>query len=91
MTGRKISKGDLPSSGRRIDAAAITPRELEVLQVLAEGASNPEIAQRLSVSPQTIKNHMAALLGKLDVTNRTHALVRAVGMGLVTIEPQVLQ
>ena len=65
---------------------SLTQRELEVLQLLAEGATNSEISQRLYISPKTTKNHLAAIFQKLDVTNRTHALVRAVVMGLVTIE-----
>jgi DNA-binding CsgD family transcriptional regulator len=65
---------------------SLTQRELEVLQLLAEGATNSEISQRLFISPKTTKNHLAAIFQKLDVTNRTHALVRAVVMGLVTIE-----
>jgi DNA-binding NarL/FixJ family response regulator len=65
---------------------SLTQRELEVLQLLAEGATNGEISQRLYISPKTTKNHLAAIFQKLAVTNRTHALVRAVVMGLVTIE-----
>ena len=65
---------------------SLTQRELEVLQLLAEGATNGEISQRLYISPKTTKNHLAAIFQKLDVTNRTHALVRAVVMGLVAIE-----
>jgi DNA-binding CsgD family transcriptional regulator len=65
---------------------SLTQREIEVLQLLAEGATNGEISQRLYISPKTTKNHLAAIFQKLNVTNRTHALVRAVVMGLVTIE-----
>jgi DNA-binding CsgD family transcriptional regulator len=65
---------------------SLTQRELEVLQLLAEGTTNVEISRRLYISPKTTKNHLAAIFQKLDVTNRTHALVRAVVMGLVTIE-----
>jgi DNA-binding CsgD family transcriptional regulator len=65
---------------------SLTHRELEVLQLLSEGATNSEISMRLYISPKTTKNHLAAIFQKLDVTNRTHALVRAVVMGLVTIE-----
>jgi DNA-binding NarL/FixJ family response regulator len=80
------------STSRRVDDDrqwgpwSLTQRELEVLQLLAEGATNSEISQRLYISPKTTKNHLAAIFQKLDVTNRTHALVRAVVMGLVTIE-----
>jgi DNA-binding NarL/FixJ family response regulator len=65
---------------------SLTQRELEVLQLLAEGSTNSEISSRLFISPKTTKNHLAAIFQKLDVTNRTHALVRAVVMGLVSIE-----
>jgi DNA-binding CsgD family transcriptional regulator len=80
------------ATGRRTDDDrqwgpwSLTQRELEVLQLLAEGSTNGEISQRLYISPKTTKNHLAAIFQKLDVTNRTHALVRAVVMGLVTIE-----
>ena len=83
---------DPVAASRRVDDDrqwgpwSLTQRELEVLQLLAEGATNSEISQRLYISPKTTKNHLAAIFQKLDVTNRTHALVRAVVMGLVTIE-----
>jgi DNA-binding CsgD family transcriptional regulator len=81
---------DVPPQPRQDDRQwgpwSLTQRELEVLQLLAEGATNGEISQRLYISPKTTKNHLAAIFQKLDVTNRTHALVRAVVMGLVTIE-----
>lgn len=75
-----------PDDDRQWGPWSLTQRELEVLQLLAEGATNSEISQRLYISPKTTKNHLAAIFQKLDVTNRTHALVRAVVMGLVTIE-----
>ena len=75
-----------PDDDRQWGPWSLTQRELEVLQLLAEGATNGEISQRLYISPKTTKNHLAAIFQKLDVTNRTHALVRAVVMGLVTIE-----
>jgi DNA-binding CsgD family transcriptional regulator len=81
---------DVSTQSRQADRQwgpwSLTQRELEVLQLLAEGATNGEISQRLYISPKTTKNHLAAIFQKLDVTNRTHALVRAVVMGLVTIE-----
>jgi len=75
-----------PDDDRQWGPWSLTQRELEVLQLLAEGATNIEISKRLYISPKTTKNHLAAIFQKLDVTNRTHALVRAVVMGLVTIE-----
>jgi DNA-binding CsgD family transcriptional regulator len=76
------SRGDMREWG----PWSLTQRELEVLQLLTEGATNGEISQRLFISPKTAKNHLAAIFQKLDVTNRTQALVRAVVMGLVNIE-----
>ena len=58
-------------------------RELEVLALLAEGKENMEIAQALSISPQTVKHHISSILAKLDVPNRTLAAVKAVTRGLV--------
>ena len=87
-----LDERDSSATSRRADDDrqwgpwSLTQRELEVLQLLAEGATNSEISQRLYISPKTTKNHLAAIFQKLDVTNRTHALVRAVVMGLVTIE-----
>lgn len=65
---------------------SLTQRELDVIQLLAEGATNCEISDRLFISQKTTKNHLASIFQKLDVTNRTQALVRAVVMGLVSIE-----
>jgi LuxR family maltose regulon positive regulatory protein len=55
----------------------LTPRELEVLHLLAEGASNQEIARRLVVSLATAKKHVASILGKLEAENRTRAIAHA--------------
>jgi DNA-binding CsgD family transcriptional regulator len=80
-------EADTPrEDGKQYGPWSLTQRELDVLQLLAEGATNSEISERLFISPKTTKNHLAAIFQKLDVTNRTHALVRAVVMGLVTIE-----
>lgn len=63
---------------RRVRAAeqgeALTPREHEVLHLMAEGLSNDEIAARLSISARTVKFHVSAVLGKLGAKNRTQAV-----------------
>jgi DNA-binding NarL/FixJ family response regulator len=81
-----VQRGATHEAHREDGPWSLTQRELDVLQLLAEGATNSEISERLFISPKTTKNHLAAIFQKLDVTNRTHALVRAVVMGLVTIE-----
>ncbi len=65
--------------------AVLTPREREVLQLLAEGLPNKAIAQRLSISEHTVKYHVNALLGKLDAQSRTEAVVRATRLGLILL------
>jgi DNA-binding NarL/FixJ family response regulator len=64
---------------------ALTPREIEVLQLLAEGLSNKMIAARLAVSEHTVKFHVNAILGKLGAQSRTEAVVRATRMGLIIL------
>ncbi|NDK37334.1 DNA-binding response regulator [Pseudoxanthomonas gei] len=66
-----------------VAALGISPRELEVLQQIAAGHSNKEIAARLHVSPNTVKTHVARLLEKLEARRRTDALRRARELGLV--------
>ena len=63
----------------------LTPREVEVLELLAEGLPNKAIAARLGVSDQTVKFHVAAISGKLGAANRTDAVRRAVRRGLITL------
>jgi two-component system, NarL family, nitrate/nitrite response regulator NarL len=63
----------------------LTAREREVVQLLAEGLSNKEIAQRLDISEHTAKFHIGRILMKLDADSRTEAVVRAVRWGLVML------
>lgn len=75
---RDVSTGtEAPEAAR-----SLTRRELEILAHLAEGLSNREIAERLVLSPETVKSHVAAVLNKLDVSDRTQAAVYAVRHGL---------
>lgn len=68
------------SAGR---AAGLSAREREVLELLGSGATNREIAERLHLSPHTIKEHTSALYRKLEVRNRAEAVQRAQRLGLV--------
>jgi DNA-binding NarL/FixJ family response regulator len=63
----------------------LTPREVEVLQLLSQGLSNKQIAARLGVSEHTAKFHVAAILGKLGAEGRTDAVVRAARAGLILL------
>ncbi len=65
---------------------ALTPRELEVLGLLAQGKSNPQIAQELVISRLTAKTHVERIIRKLEVSDRTQAALRAIELGLVTPE-----
>ena len=63
----------------------LTPREVQVLELLAEGLPNKAIAVRLHISDQTVKFHVSSISGKLGAKNRTDAVRRAVRRGLITL------
>ena len=63
----------------------LTPREIDVVELLAEGLSNKAIAMRLGISDQTVKFHVASICGKLGAANRTDAVRRAVRSGLISL------
>ncbi|TDE86061.1 response regulator [Deinococcus sp. S9] len=67
----------------QVDVPRLTPRESEVLPLLAQGYSNKEIAKNLGVSPDTVKDHLARLYAKLDAGDRTEAVSRARSIGLL--------
>jgi DNA-binding NarL/FixJ family response regulator len=75
---REPDKLELPVTGE-----ALTPRELEVLELMVRGLDNCEIAQALYLSQHTVRNHVSSIFIKLQVENRVQAAVRAVRSGLV--------
>src|SRR5207302_982084 len=72
-----------PGAATPSAARNLTKREREILALVAEGLSNREIADRLVLSPETVKSHVAAILEKLNVSDRTQAAIYAVRNGLV--------
>jgi DNA-binding NarL/FixJ family response regulator len=87
VTRRLISEFALqqpkPDAASTAGIADLTPRETQVLRLLAEGLSNPEIAGRLVVTDETVKTHVSRILSKLGLRDRTQAVVAAYESGLV--------
>ncbi len=74
--------------GRTMEAVAapLTSRETQILNHIAEGNSNKRIALILGISEQTIKNHVSAILRKLNANDRAHAVVLAIRHGWISVE-----
>lgn len=77
------NNGDFILNEKEIEKLGISKRELEVLQLMAEGLSNQEIAERLFVSLNTIKTHSSKVLEKLDVKRRTQAVEKAKRLAII--------
>lgn len=80
---QQATAGPRAPAPRERQAEALTEREMDVLELLAQGLSNPEIAQRLHLAPGTVRNYVSAILQKLGVSDRTQAAVVALRRGLV--------
>ena len=78
-----LSSEPFVADGARIEALGITPRELEVLQLVAEGLSTREMADRLYVSENTVKTHISRVLDKLGASRRTQAVQLAKSQGII--------
>ena len=77
----------LTNSKNQVEPAdALTKREVEVLRCLARGCSNRDIAETLFISEKTVKNHISNIFHKLDVNDRTQALIVALKTGVVTLD-----
>lgn len=84
---------DLASQTRTITSPAntadsleeLTPREIEVLRLMAEGFGNKQIAARLGISDHTVKFHISSILAKLSVSSRTEAVTQGIRMGLIVV------
>ncbi|HXF82286.1 MAG TPA: response regulator transcription factor [bacterium] len=85
---REFGRIDRMARGQRRLFAQLTRRELEVLDLLASGLRNRQIAQRLFLSEKTVRNHTSAILGKLHANDRTEAALIAARHGLGRAEPE---
>jgi DNA-binding CsgD family transcriptional regulator len=103
MAAEKRSLCPVPASKRREPAAElqdegerakttrpVTDRQLEILRNVARGQTNREIGETLGISERTVRNHMRAILKRLSSSDRTHAVVTAIGNGWIAIpiEPE---
>ena len=81
IAGRILAGAPLPRAGRAVPAGEeLTAREREVLDLLADGQSNRQIARTLGLSLKTVQNHVSRILDKLQATDRTQAALRARGI-----------
>jgi len=83
----ELARGDKPAA-KSSDDPGLTDRELEVLRLVGQGASNREIAERLFISEKTAKNHLTHIFEKLGVSDRTQAALYAVRQGLVQLNKE---
>jgi two-component system response regulator DegU len=79
----EVRRLDRPSTD---EERIVTRREEEVLQLIADGCSTPEVAEKLYISQKTVKNHLASIYQKLDARDRTQAVLQAVRMGIVSLD-----
>ncbi len=80
-----VLRAELLAESAGSGAAPLSARELDVLRWLATGATNAEIGLRLGISANTVRNHVHALMGKLEAANRTDAVATALRRGLVQL------
>lgn len=73
----------LKSTSGNVHAPTVSSREREVLTLLAKGATTAEIAETLMISTNTVKTHISRIIKKLDASNRTEAVARAIALGLI--------
>jgi DNA-binding CsgD family transcriptional regulator len=81
VIGSPAAPGAAPAPA--VKSATLSPREQDVLALLCQGLTDPQIAEHLFLSPRTVESHVSSLLRKLDVTNRRDAVAAAVSLGLV--------
>jgi DNA-binding NarL/FixJ family response regulator len=81
-----INDGDSPPESKSTQFPSLTPREQEILALLANGARNKDIADALFISERTVKVHVSSLMQKLDANTRTEAVAKAIQQGLIPLD-----
>lgn len=79
----ELARLSTPGTGRERPIEPLSEREIEILELLARGCANKEIGARLGITEGTVKNHLTNIFGKLGVTDRTQAALRARDLGLL--------
>lgn len=80
VAAQLVARAAAPEAAPRV---TLTPREAQILALVAEGLSNPAVAARLFIGESTVKTHLLHVFEKLGVSDRTHAVVRAMELGLL--------
>ena len=82
----RLRQARLAPTSRSQLLGALSPRETDILHLIAHGLSNKEIARRLDIGPETVKSHLKSVFTKLGVERRSQAVSRAQTLGLVVTE-----
>lgn len=83
LTPRRAKPEPFARNEAAIRSLGLSPRECEILELLASGESNKEMARRLGISPNTVKTHVARIYGKLEVQKRVQAIEKARFLALI--------
>ncbi len=85
VAGRLARRAITPAPARATETEPLTPREREVLRLLALGLSNDEIGEKLFITKRTVQNHVSAIYGKLGLASRAEAVLYAIRHGMVDV------
>lgn len=81
----ELARSLLRASTEKVNGAVLSPREIEVLQLIADGVPTERVAQRLYISAKTVKNHLANIYEKMDTRDRTQAVLQGLKLGIVRL------
>ena len=83
---RELAAALLREANEPANDAGVSAREIEVLQLIAEGAAPPEVAEQLFISVKTVKNHLSSIYEKLDARDRTQAVLKGLRLGIIRLD-----